>query len=238
MRRFYCGPEYGISTDALSYTEVTCHYVPGDRVASPTKLSSFDAQISPNPPSLILRFQHIMSMRSIASTVHDEDYDDVDQAYFALFQICKHTLETFWMQCITRNSYRSKCSRCEYCNIDYDVQIFENRPDDHVTAVVTSWINLGSGLSSDDPRWKFHTFDCVWGKEEEEEEEEAFRKDSSPRFAFETITDIPLRDLTSRNLSYLKDKRYQSVMAPIHGSVPAFWALWNGAAMPSSLVAY
>jgi hypothetical protein len=175
-------------------------------------------------------------MRSIASTVHDENYEDVDQNYFAFFPICKHILETFWMQSITQNSYRTKCSRCEYCNIDYDVQIFGNRPDDHVTAVVTSWINLGSGLSPDDPRWKFHMFPCVW--EKEEEEEEAFRKDSIPRYAFETIADISLGDLTSRNLSYLKNGRYQSMMVPIHGSMPPSWALWNGAAMPSSLVAY
>ncbi|KAJ5373632.1 hypothetical protein N7517_005638 [Penicillium concentricum] len=231
MRRFYCGPQYGISTGALSFTEVRDDFCWGDRVARPTTLFSIEAQICPKPPSLLLRIQDIMSTRSIASTAQDEYYCDVEQEYFATFRVCKHHSEGFWMQYITHDAYPAHFhSNCGSCNTDIDIELFKNRPDGHVTIVMTRWINLGPGLSSDDPRWSVNAGERSW------DEPEVFKLDSkymelSPRHTFEALTDTSLGNFTYRNLSYLENRRYENVMVPIPRSEPPSWGLWNGAAV-------
>lgn len=57
MRRFYYGPEYGISTEDISYTQVRLYtFQSGTQIPL---LSSIDAQIYSTSPSLILRVQQI-----------------------------------------------------------------------------------------------------------------------------------------------------------------------------------
>ncbi|KAJ5501954.1 hypothetical protein N7463_004828 [Penicillium fimorum] len=81
---------------------------------------------------------------------------------------------------------------------------------------MTRWINLGSGLRLDDPRWRVN--------------EDSKYMDLSPRHTFEALTDTSLENLTSRNISYLENQRYQTMMVPIPNSASPSWVLWNGAA--------
>ncbi|CAG8894823.1 unnamed protein product [Penicillium egyptiacum] len=231
MRLFYSGFQYGLTTDALSFTEVTNETFEGDRVLKPTTLFSVEAQICPKPPSLYLRIQDIMSMNDMRLLHDNEYYDEVDEDCFAKLQICEHKYRTFWMQSIPRDVYLThEYSSCDRCNTDWDIELFENRPSGHVTIVMTRYINLGPGLSLDDPRWSVHA-----GSECEEPVCKLDLKymTSSPRHTFEVLTDTALDDLTSRNISYLENEKYQTAMVPVPGSVPPSWALWNGAAAPS-----
>ncbi|KAJ5248478.1 hypothetical protein N7524_012438 [Penicillium chrysogenum] len=230
MRRFYSDSQYGISTDALSFTEVANEFVEGDRVLKPTTLFSVEAQICPKAPSLYLRIQDVVSMKDMRLLGDDKYYEEVEKEYFAALPICKHQQKTMGMQSIPRDVLTHECSNCSDCNTDWEIELFENRPSGHVTMVMTRYIDLGPGLSLDDPRWGVHAW-TEW-------EESVCKLDSkymisSPRHTFEALTDTSLEDLTSRNLSYLENERYQTVMVPGPRSWSHSWVLWNGAAVHS-----
>ncbi|CAI7642561.1 unnamed protein product [Penicillium glandicola] len=101
-------------------------------------------------------------------------------------------------------------SNCEDCNTDYEIELFGNQPNGHLTVAMTRYINLGPGLSPDDPRWKVHT-SPGWDEPEVCKLDSEYMN-SSPRFTFNALTDTSLEDLTSRNLSYLEDERYRNMM--------------------------
>jgi hypothetical protein len=230
MRRFYSGSQYGISTDALSFTEVTNDgFEEEDRVPRPITLFSVEAQICPKAPSLYLRIQHVVSLKDMR-LLRDEYYDEVEKDYFAILPICKHEQKSLWMQSIPRDVLIHEYSNCNDCNTDWEIELFDNRPSGHVTMVMTRYIDLGPGLSLDDPRWRVHAW-AEW-------EESVCKLDSkymtpSPRHTFEALTDTSLEDLTSRNLSYLENERYQTVMVPGPRIWPRSWVLWSGAAVRS-----
>ncbi|KGO67909.1 hypothetical protein PITC_029480 [Penicillium italicum] len=232
MRRFYCGPQYGISTDALAFTEVEKAFSGGDRIIRPTTLFTVSAQICPDPPSLYLRIQDIVSMVNFRQ-IDDEEYlCEVEQNDFAILRVCKHKSKPFWLQDIPLDRYPThEYFNCGLCNAVCEVELFENRPNGHITIVMTRYINLGAGLSPNDPRWRVNLL-SEW-KEPEVQEVNPEYMDARPQRTFEALTETSLRDLTSRNLSYLEDERYQATMVRIPGDVPPSWALWNGAAAPS-----
>ncbi|KAJ5704595.1 hypothetical protein N7536_000284 [Penicillium majusculum] len=121
-RRFYCGPQYGISTDALSFTEVTDEFLRGDRVVNPSTLFSIEAEICPTPPSLHLRIQDVMSMENIRLLLDDKDYFLPDPNYYATLPAWKRISKSFWMQNIPRNRYPAReYSTCDECNTDYEL---------------------------------------------------------------------------------------------------------------------
>lgn len=60
MKRLYSGSQFGVSTDAISYTQVQLH--PDEPIA--TSLFSVDAQMCCEQPSLILRIQETISVLS------------------------------------------------------------------------------------------------------------------------------------------------------------------------------
>lgn len=233
MRRFYCGPQYGISTDALSFTEVTSDFPCVDRVVSPITLFSIEAQICPTPPSLLLRIQDVMSMENTRLLLDDEDDFEPDQTYYGTLPACKHISKSFWMQNPPLNRYPTReYSTCDECNIDYETELSVNPSNGRMDAVMTSWINLGAGLSPNDPLWKINA-GRMWGESDFWTEGLGYRHAGlSPRRTFEALTDTSLGDLTARNLSYLDDQRYETEMVPIPHSTPPTWALWNGAAIP------
>ncbi|OQE35992.1 hypothetical protein PENCOP_c012G05290 [Penicillium coprophilum] len=231
MKRFYYGPQYGISTDALSFIEVTHESRWTDEVPTSTTLSSIEAKICPKTPSLVLRIQNLLSMSCEGSMVLDEYDGELDQDCFESFRVCKHHSIQFWMPSVAHDTYRvPSYSNCDVCNTDFEIQLFKNRPDGHVTMVMTRWINLGSGLSLDDPRWRVRTTDMSWSRPEITKLDPKYMH-LSPRHAFEVLTDTSLENLTFRSLSYLENMRYESVMVPIPRHAYPFWALWNGAAV-------
>ncbi|KOS43505.1 hypothetical protein ACN38_g5613 [Penicillium nordicum] len=234
MRQFYYGPQYGISTDALSFTEVTNEFVDGFKVLAPTALFSIEAQICPTPPGLHLRIQEITSLENPRKLFAEEDYLQPGDDYGANLPICKHRSETFWMMAIPRGIYPAlESSTCEHCNTDYEIQTVMDPPNDRIAIVTTRWINLGAGLSPDDLLWRLNANPpCSWGNPEHELEPPDLEweiVDWSPRCTFEAIENTSLGDLTARNLSYIQDQRYETEMVPNPLSNSPSWALWNGA---------
>lgn len=119
-----------------------------------------------------------------------------------------------------------------WMHTDYEVELFVNPSNGLITAVMTRWINLGAGLSPDDPRWRINA-GCKWGESDLRTRGLGYGHIiPSPRRTFEALTDTSLGDLTARNLSYLENQRYQTEIVPIPHSTPPSWALWNGAAIP------
>ncbi|KAJ5709894.1 hypothetical protein N7493_009486 [Penicillium malachiteum] len=92
-------------------------------------------------------------------------------------------------------------STCEDCNTHYRAELIEF--DSGVAFVLTRWINLGPGLSKEDPVWKKHTLIYTQGLDKEHTR-------MSPRQCFEDAAPISFKELMYRNLSYLKDQRYKS----------------------------
>lgn len=82
MRRFYFGPSFGNSAESLAYTDITMAplqyqelsmeslHEPKSKKASRAfhqmRLVSFEARVCPNPPSLCLRVQNLVTKRATA----------------------------------------------------------------------------------------------------------------------------------------------------------------------------
>jgi hypothetical protein len=213
MKQFYHGPEYGISTKALEFTEIRNRKL--DHVAPFTTLFSIDAQICPQPPGLCLRSQDIISI----------DYQHANWLALggslanppAMYRACVHNLHLSGPVELLLVSYRARgpmipiSKTCTRCNTEYQLELREN--GDEVALVITKWINLGPGISPDDPRWKVQTLSY-----ESASIDRLYSINNpeyialSPRSVFASLNETSLGALSSRNLSYLKDRRYETVM--------------------------
>ncbi|KAJ5186405.1 hypothetical protein N7449_011169 [Penicillium cf. viridicatum] len=195
-RRFYYGEKFGISTEALSYTQVRTN----PKLSSCpeiTSLFSTDAQICPKTPGLCLRIQQI-TMQNLRGNLHKlclsahtsgvrraELYDTVVKAY------------------ISGNKAPSSTYTCRVCTAESLVDL---------ALVLTTWINLGPDLTPDDPRWIVHS---CGGELSKVTLGPNHRKDSS-RVCFENVSPRSLEALRSCNLSYLKDQRFKRVMCQVY----------------------
>ncbi|KAJ5736689.1 uncharacterized protein N7483_001814 [Penicillium malachiteum] len=204
MRSFNYGPKFGISTDSLSFTQVIHYSRPSFSLPDITTLYSTDAQICSQPLGLHVRTQNIV----LASTYEDL----VTRMTKWLFEVgsivtvCQRKVfEDLFTPLRVEGSfgerYTNLTSTCEDCNTDYRAEIIKF--DSGVAFVLTRWINLGPGLTKEDPLWKKHTLIYTRGLDKEHIR-------MSPRQCFEAITPICFKELMSRNLSHLKDQRFKS----------------------------
>jgi hypothetical protein len=92
----------------------------------------------------------------------------------------------------------------DQCNTDFRIEVCEY--GSYLALVLTKWIDLGPGLTPDDPQWKVH---C---REDRAVTLDPKDRAGSPRVSFENASPQSLGELLSRNLSYLKDQRYREVM--------------------------
>jgi len=210
MRRYRYGPQFGISTECLSYTEVK----PFERLSS---LFSADAQICPEPLGLCLRFQDIMMVSNqrpdlLFSRPHGRNRSESPMAWY----ICKHTsdeelasfINSAVYACLSAqdalepNIIRST-STCVCCGTESLIEVYEDGAD--LLLAFTRWVNLGPGLSPDDRRWKVHS--DSW-------EYDTVKLDPSDlqvtaRTCFELASSRSLEDLRSSNISCLKNQEYK-----------------------------
>lgn len=217
MRGFHHGPEYGISTDALAFTGVSHELIAGND--SGLVLSSVEARICPKPAGLglYMRFQDMIVAKMTWLGSHHEG-----------FKFCSHQSMSFWLEDMYGNeTYQPEFySNCEECNTDYEIGWLRNEELRNITVVVTRWVSLGPGLTPDDPRWRINAYCETWGQPQglKLESEE---RGPSPRWTFEGLTDTSVDTLTSHNLSYIEEDRYQAEMVRV-SDVPS-WGLWKGA---------
>ncbi|KAJ5192606.1 hypothetical protein N7449_008748 [Penicillium cf. viridicatum] len=222
MMRYHYGPRYGISTSALSFTEVKIHM-------TLTSLLSLEAQICIDfgSPVLCLRIQDIMSVRHLRAyqLVSDQDKQVPPQTY----QICAHivydelldSIEEFVDTYCERRTLPLLRTTCNKCNTEYQLELREYGKD-NLAYMITRWINLGPGRSPDDPQWKVHSL----GSQDVPFTLGLEHMLSSPRVLFEASATMSLDRLSTQNLQYLTDRNYQSVMKQLHDSPPS-WALFS-----------
>ncbi|KAL1986327.1 hypothetical protein VTN96DRAFT_9565 [Rasamsonia emersonii] len=194
MRRHYYGPQYGIPLESLSFVEVMCDD------EGRTTLLSVEARICSEPTSLCLRMQQWAVFRCMERGIL------LSKFHFVL--ICDHigvarrkTIASFIME-----SERTPGAvfKCHFCNIDFQITIREY--DGGLAMVVTKWLDLGSGLTPDDTRWRVH---C--GRDWHVEPG-ALREAGTLRQRFENEFG-PSQDLLShQNESYLSGQNFKKTM--------------------------
>jgi hypothetical protein len=134
-----------------------------------------------------------------------------------VMSICRHVsslklailLNTVGNAYVNGEEAPSSTYACDKCNTDSRIEFCEYGSD--LALVLTTWINLGPGLTPDDPRWKVH---CNTWEASDLTLDPNDRKDS-PRVCFENASPRSLEALRSCNLSYLKDQGYKKVMRQI-----------------------
>ncbi|KAJ5463913.1 F-box domain-containing protein [Penicillium sp. IBT 31633x] len=233
MRYFRYGPRFGLSTKELSYTRVK-------EWDNGTTLLSVEAQIctvnskstsSPNSvprqktakysasptdfeaSNLCLRIQDIMLI--IGNAI------DLLPPPEKVFMICDHISQTPLSHIIFSHILSSTArerevpyfpsyfNTCSSCNTDYQVEL-HRLGQNGLALVITRWLNLGAGLTPEDPQWRVHTHSwppkCMNTKD--------VATLTSPRMLFEAS--LPKKSsveaLRSYNLSMLKDHNYRTMM--------------------------
>ncbi|KAJ5113597.1 hypothetical protein N7456_002131 [Penicillium angulare] len=236
MKRFYHGTQYGISTDALSYTQIRLHPDKSSNTQRPF-LFSLDAQICDEHLSLIIRTQQILFVPNhkryllycnpdIARRKHKEDP-------VGLF-ICDHISDEKLANLVnpTIRAYRtgeeaaSPTYTCGLCNTNFHIETLEHDTD--LALVITKWIDLGSGMSPDDPKWARYSSHYRIMRHGEATIHTSDEQ-AGARICFENASNRSLECLRSCNLEYLKGERYKEIMYQALGSEVHFWHLAKGA---------
>ncbi|OQE32473.1 hypothetical protein PENFLA_c001G09675 [Penicillium flavigenum] len=100
------------------------------------------------------------------------------------------------------------CDRCD-TEVLFEISECENE----LALVITKWINLGAGLTPDDPQWKKHhdfgRATMIRSSPNKRGKRQANAVKASARACFESAS---LDSLRSRNIAYLKDKRFKKSM--------------------------
>lgn len=211
MKRFHYGPRSGISTDSLSYTQV--RHDPPQSVPDRISLFSREAQICPEPLGLHIRMQDIVLVRTRDQLIFDtSNWDDPCEicTHFSLLRLITPIVES-----LHNGEKASFAHNCYLCNTDAQIEIGEF--DSKIALIMTRWVNLGPGLTQEDPLWKTHVSwpDPPCWKLDGDDPEHFLTE--SPRLCFEDMAPQSFEDLRSRNLSYLRDQQYKKVMPFIAG---------------------
>lgn len=236
MRRFYHGPQFGITTDSLFHTEVRVNRLSNSAVLPPsqavteeqflnehmTSVQSFEARVCPGPnPSLCLRIQGLAVVRrQNASMLLPER---------SLVWICGHigtyqsdfpnTVKAHIDAYCSGTPREAEWGRCRKCNTAYHLELRELVTQDLVL-IMTRWIDIGPCLTPEDPRWRSHLLI------ENHHEVDAQDIVPDPRLRFEKgLVDEKSKNALSddelflRNLSFLEDRRWKAVMDKVQAPV-------------------
>lgn len=236
MMRLYLGPEYGIGTEDISYTEVQVHSLqPATQVSL---ISSVDADICSTNPNLILRVQQIISVdRHKRYLLYRCPRPSLKKIIIPpqMITICRHEtnqeIDTWVNQVVSAHRAGEKAPSvsfaCRHCDTEALLEMVEF--DNQLALVITKWIGLGAGLTPEDPQWRNHQEFGVSPMRSTEGEYTKSSAKASARACFERASTESLR---SRNMAYLKDQRFKKCM--IHDPLSQFgdydpdtWYLWG-----------
>ncbi|KAJ5350834.1 hypothetical protein N7541_008561 [Penicillium brevicompactum] len=224
MKQLYHGPQYGISTETMSYTQVSLH-PPAPTTAQRTFLVSIDAQVCHEHSSLVLRIQQIVfvsksrrfllySNTRYAPWGRTWKRKSEPLGLFVCHHISDHELAGLITQSV--NTYRTGNDRetvsptylCKQCKVDFCIEVSEHGTD--IALVITRWLELENDLTPRHPHRLRHA------QKPRNSPRETRNASINPtgeqvgaRFCFEEATPRPLRQLISRNIYCLKDQRYK-----------------------------
>ncbi|KAI9874312.1 MAG: hypothetical protein M1830_009893 [Pleopsidium flavum] len=225
MKRHHHGPGHGISTKSLSFTEVQ---VSGDEDEAErvTTLLSVEARICPEPISLCLRIQHWALISStkrdmlLSKTKFVRICDHMTPRSSEISRLIESKLEPPRTEFECR--VRPDVLKCRFCNTDFQVEI-KDCGDEGLALVVTKWLDLGSGLTPMDTRWRVHL------ARDKAAEIGALGEAGDVRLRFESERGLSQDSLSCQNASYLIAKRFMSEMDHL---INRTWILQAGKRLP------
>ncbi len=159
MRRHYLGPGYGISTDELSFVHVN-ELHESELRGRTTALFSVDARVCTKTARLYLRVQRLVLLHTNALELAVERAKCVGVFFHhtaeeseMLQLIVSSLVEHLTRSEGPREPKRRICRRCKFV---YQLEVLDTCSDG-LAIVITKWLDLGSGLTPLDPKWRFHT---------------------------------------------------------------------------------
>ena len=211
MLRHYRGPGYGISTNELSFLQVDefGEKLPRGKI---TTLLSVDARVCAQPARLCLRVQ-------TWAVLHTRDQDLAFERSQRV-SVCPHLMAKYGeiAQLIgsSLDEYSKRAQkpqgpnlrRCRSCKFSYQLQVLDT-VSDGLAIVITKWLDLGSGLTPMDPKWRGFAAAFQVGHQESEQAGEA----EKCMMDFEKEEGMVQQALTTRNASYLIDQRYKDTIS-------------------------
>lgn len=218
MRRFYCGPRAGVSTDSLFYTQIRRYPLQStstypDRIA----LFSREAQICPDPVGLYVRMQDIVLVNTLADLSFDpgSKVPALGSANpIEFWEICVHHSFLRFIQpiveSISTEEMVSFAYTCRKCNTDSVIET--GGFDSKIAVIMTRWVNLGPGLTRRDLLWTTHVSYIFRRARLDKEDPDRLFTAHSPRLRFENVSRQSFEELRSYNLSFLRDHRYKQDM--------------------------
>ncbi|CAG8105410.1 unnamed protein product [Penicillium salamii] len=228
MRRFYYGPEFGIPVESLLYTEIRAERsrsfqrLTNNESKGKTEkdlkmaLFSVEGRVCTTPPSLYMRTQGI----AVFPRKYLEEFLRMRWDWrIAQFYVCMH-VSTSWPEfdkrleslirrhCSATYSYVADKGSCDKCNNGWQLEI---RPlnETNASLILTVWMDLGPGLSTEDPQWK----SLFWGGTAEAAAQHK-KMDSRLRFERHSVqagspNALSVDQIYCRNISLLKEERHR-----------------------------
>lgn len=240
MKRHYCGPEHGISTDKLAHVEVLMF--PSRRLTSLLSVDVCVCAAAGGQASLCLRLQNWALIPDF--DVHRLPFIRVcgHSSLHAphVYAVLKRGLETcMWRGFEARESAREmgrqtetetetqseapETFHCSPCDTTYQVEV-RTCGDEGVAVVVTKWLDLGAGLDPHDDRWRRYIL-----TERHEMKEIVPPSQESTRTRFERDSCVSLEELSRRNSSLLEKRAYTRSMDHWFDNV---WVLQGNKRLP------
>lgn len=226
MKRFNHGPEYGITTESLSRTQI-CHYsLQWAKYLGIIHLFSRDVQTSPVNRCLYVRMQDIVIVRKWSDLIYGHH---TETSELCAFETCIHTslihLITPRVKSLPAGKSISFEISCQECYTDSHIELgeFEHTP----TVIMTRWVNLGPCLTPEHPMWKAHVFIPGNPNERPRQDELKQTRKIRPRMIFEKRFPFSFEELRQRNLLFLRNQQYKRSqffvqMSPTSWTIP-FW---------------
>ena len=220
MRRHYLGPGYGISTDDLSFVQVS-ELGECELWEQRTTLFSVEARVCTEPARLGLHIQRWVVLHTNALELAVERAKCVEVCIHhsaeesETFQLIMSSLDEY----LTEGPREPKRRVCRKCKFIYQLEVLDTGSDG-LAIVITKWLDLGSGLTPLDQRWRLFT-------EFPHEDDGANHADDADRcrLEFEKGGGLKQHVITLRNASYLSKQQYRQTMNNISAGV---WILQAG----------
>ena len=222
MRRHYLGPGYGISPNDLAFVHVDELSESGVR-GRRTTLSSVEARICTEPARLCLRVQKWALLHTNVLDLAVERADCIGVCIHhkagegEMFQLIVSSLDEYLKR--SEGSREPKRRKCRRCKFEYQLEVLDTGSDG-LAIVITRWLDLGSGLTPSDPKWRFHT-ESVGQDDGIDHAGNAERC----RLEFEKEEGLGHHAITLRNASYLSQQQYRKAMNKVSEGV---WILQAG----------
>ncbi|CAG7969549.1 unnamed protein product [Penicillium nalgiovense] len=221
MRYFYCGVQYGVGTESLYHTQVS-------KYLDATTLFSIEPRVyqEQKEKGLCIQIQEILLVYYVRMGlfIPKPPFPDRSSPYY--FWICehfsrremRHRVKSILSAYLSDTPMSPLRGNCDKCNTDFELQMEEVRG--RLALIFTKWIILGPGAKPDDPDWGKRDRKSIL----QEPDFQAIDMAVSPRASFETACETSIEALRSRNLSYLRKRRYKELMMEVPGGYD-IWVL-------------